>query len=90
MTTDPGCCSSLTTPGTATPSRWWRALDRLGRSLSGVIRTIEELQRRGIVLVSLREVIDFSTPAGRLQAAIFSVMAEYERELIRERAAVRS
>lgn len=62
------------------------ALDRLGRSLSGMIRTIETLQERGIVLRSLREQIDFSTPAGRLQAAIFSAMAAYERELIRERA----
>jgi DNA invertase Pin-like site-specific DNA recombinase len=64
------------------------ALDRLGRSLSGVIRTIEELEKRGIVLRSLREQIDFSTATGRLQAAIFSAMAQYERELIRERAAV--
>lgn len=63
------------------------ALDRLGRSLSGVIRTIDELQEREITLRSLREGIDFSTPAGRMQAAIFSAMAEYERELIRERAA---
>lgn len=63
------------------------ALDRLGRSLSGVIRTIEELQSRGIALRSLREGIDFTTAAGRMQAAIFSAMAEYERELIRERAA---
>lgn len=62
------------------------ALDRLGRSLSGIIRTIELLQSRGVVLRSLREGIDFSTAAGRLQAAIFSAMAEYERELIRERA----
>ena len=63
------------------------ALDRLGRSLTGVIRTIEDLQSRGITLRSLREGIDFSTPTGRLQAAIFAAMAEYERELIRERAA---
>ena len=63
------------------------ALDRLGRSLSGVIRTIDQLQSRDIALRSLREGIDFATPAGRLQAAIFSAMAEYERELIRERAA---
>lgn len=64
------------------------ALDRLGRSLSHMIKTIENLQQRKVNLRSLREGIDFSTPAGRLQAAIFSAMAEYERELIRERAAV--
>lgn len=63
------------------------ALDRLGRSLSGVIRTIEELQKRGITLRSLREGVDYSTPTGRMMAAMFAALAEYERELIRERAA---
>ena len=63
------------------------ALDRLGRSLSHMVKTIEELQERGVNLRSLREGIDFATATGRLQAAIFSAMAEYERELIKERAA---
>ena len=63
------------------------ALDRLGRSLGYMVRTIESLRERGINLRSLREGIDFSTPTGRLQAAIFSAMAVYERELIQERAA---
>lgn len=63
------------------------ALDRLGRSLSHMVKTIEDLQAKGINLVSLREGIDFSTATGRLQAAIFSAMAEYERALIKERAA---
>src|SRR4051794_32030444 len=43
-------------------------LDRLGRSLSHMLATIEELQSRSIVLRSLKEGIDFSTPAGRFQA----------------------
>jgi DNA invertase Pin-like site-specific DNA recombinase len=63
------------------------ALDRLGRSLSHMVKTITELQERGVNLRSLREGIDFSTPTGRLQAALFCAMAEYERELLRERAA---
>ncbi len=63
------------------------ALDRLGRSLTHVLQTIEELRDRGINIRSLREGIDFSTPAGRFQAAVFGAMAELERELIRERAA---
>ncbi len=63
------------------------ALDRLGRSLGHMVKTIEELQACKINLRSLREGIDFATATGRLQAAIFSAMAEYERELIRERAA---
>ena len=62
------------------------ALDRLGRSLSGVLRTIKTLQQRGIVLNSLREGIDFGSATGRMMAAIFGAMAQHERELIRERA----
>jgi len=62
------------------------ALDRLGRSLGHMVRTIESLGERGINLRSLREAIDFSTATGRLQAAIFSAMAAYERDLIKERA----
>lgn len=63
------------------------ALDRLGRSLSHMVQTIEELRARGINIKSLREGIDFATPAGKLQGHIFAALAEYERELIKERAA---
>ncbi len=63
------------------------ALDQLGRSLSHMVKTIEELQERGVNLKSLREGIDFSTPAGQLQAHLFAAMAQYERALIKERAA---
>jgi len=62
------------------------ALDRLGRSMTHVILTIEELQARGILLRSMREQIDFAQPVGRMLAGIFAAMAEYERALIRERA----
>ena len=64
------------------------ALDRLGRSLAGIVRTVETLRERGIVLRSLREGMDYSTPVGRMVAGIFASLAEYERELIHERAAV--
>jgi DNA invertase Pin-like site-specific DNA recombinase len=64
------------------------ALDRLGRSLAGIVRTVETLRERGIMLRSLREGIDYSTPVGRMVAGIFASLAEYERELIHERAAV--
>jgi DNA invertase Pin-like site-specific DNA recombinase len=63
------------------------ALDRLGRSLSGVIRTIETLAERGVLLRSLREGIDYSTSTGRMLAGIFAALAAYERELMHERAA---
>jgi DNA invertase Pin-like site-specific DNA recombinase len=62
------------------------ALDRLGRSMSHVIQTIEELQERGILIRSLREGIDYSQPLGKMLAGIFASLAEYERALIRERA----
>ena len=64
------------------------ALDRLGRSLSGIIRTVEILTGRGIVLRSLRESIDTSGPTGRMLLGIFGSLAEYERSLIAERSAV--
>jgi len=63
------------------------ALDRLGRSLSGVIRTVETLTGAGVLLRSLREGIDYSTATGRTLAGIFGALAGYERELMHERAA---
>jgi len=63
------------------------ALDRRGRSLSSVIRTIKQLTTAGVLLRSLREGIDYSTPTGRMLAGIFAALAEDERELMHERAA---
>lgn len=63
------------------------ALDRLGRSLSGIVRTIEDLAERKILLRSLREGVDFSTNMGQMVAGIFACLAAYERGLIAERAA---
>lgn len=63
------------------------ALDRLGRSTIHVLQTIRDLHAQGIVVRSIRENLDFSTPVGQAVAAIMSALAEMERELIRERAA---
>ncbi len=63
------------------------ALDRLGRSLSGIIRTVEALTEAGVLLRSLREGIDYSTATGRMLAGIFAALAAHERELMHERAA---
>lgn len=63
------------------------ALDRLGRSLSGIIRTVETLTKTGVLLRSLREGIDYTTPTGRMLAGIFAALGGYERELMHERAA---
>ena len=62
------------------------SLDRLSRSLSGIIRAIEELGARGIYIRTMRENIDTSTSVGRMLAGIFATLAQYERELIAERA----
>lgn len=62
----------------------WR-LDRLGRSITDLIARIEELRQREIGFKSLHESIDTTSPAGKLQFHIFSALAEFERDLIRER-----
>jgi DNA invertase Pin-like site-specific DNA recombinase len=62
----------------------WR-LDRLGRSLRHLIETINLLQARGIGFRSLTESIDTTTPGGKLIFHIFGALAEFERDLIRER-----
>src|SRR3982751_3308478 len=62
----------------------WR-LDRLGRSLRHLIDTITELQEKNIGFKSLTEAIDTTTSGGRLIFNIFASLAEFEREIIRER-----
>jgi len=63
------------------------AIDRLGRSVAEVTRTIAELSERRITLRALREGIDTATPTGRAVAAIMATLAELELELGRERRA---
>ncbi|MFI0420788.1 recombinase family protein [Spongiactinospora sp. 9N601] len=65
----------------------WR-LDRLGRSLRHLVETVNALAGRGVAFASLHEGIDTSTSTGRLVFHIFAALAEFERELIAERAAV--
>jgi DNA invertase Pin-like site-specific DNA recombinase len=62
----------------------WR-LDRLGRSLKHLIETIADLQARGVGFKSLTEQIDTTTPGGKLVFHVFGALAEFERDLIRER-----
>jgi len=61
------------------------ALDRLGRSLPHLVKIITACVERNITLISFRENIDLSTSTGRMAAGIFSVLAEYELSIIRER-----
>ena len=62
----------------------WR-LDRLGRSVRDLIDTIGELEDRKVGFRSLTEGIDTTTSSGRLVFHIFGALAQFERELIRER-----
>ena len=62
----------------------WR-LDRLGRSLRHLVDIVADLQMRGIELRSLQENIDTSTASGKLFLHVFGALAEFERELVRER-----
>ena len=63
------------------------AIDRLGRSVAEVTRTIADLGERQVMLRTLREGVDTATPAGRAVAAIMATLAELELELGRERRA---
>jgi DNA invertase Pin-like site-specific DNA recombinase len=62
----------------------WK-LDRLGRSLSGLIQTMEELEKAGIGFRSITEQFDTSAPGGRMLMQMMMVMAEFERSMIAER-----
>jgi DNA invertase Pin-like site-specific DNA recombinase len=62
----------------------WR-LDRFGRSLRDLIATMTALEERGIGFKSLTENIDTTTSGGKLIFHIFGALAEFERNLIRER-----
>ena len=65
----------------------WK-LDRLGRNLAHLVHTVQDLSARGVglrVLAGQGAQIDTTTAAGRLVFGIFAALAEFERELIRER-----
>lgn len=62
----------------------WR-LDRLGRSLADLLATVARLEARGVGFKSVTESIDTTTSGGRLVFQIFGAMAEFERNLMRER-----
>ena len=60
-------------------------LDRLGRSLRELIDLVGELEGRGVGFRSLKESLDTTTAGGRLIFHVFGALAEFEREIIRER-----
>lgn len=62
----------------------WK-LDRLGRSLKHLVQLVHELNEKGIGLQSINDPIDTTTSQGRLIFNIFASLAEFEKDLIRER-----
>ncbi len=62
----------------------WR-LDRLGRSLSDLVKIISDLEQQSIKFESLTEKIDTASATGKLTFHVFAALAEFERNLIRER-----
>lgn len=60
-------------------------LDRLGRNMKDLLSIIEQLQQKNVSLVSLRDNIDTSSISGKLIMHIFASLAEFERDLIKER-----
>lgn len=66
----------------------WK-LDRLGRNMLHILQTVRDLTTRGVTLVSVTDGIDSSTPAGQMMIGVLGSLAEYERELIKERTALK-
>lgn len=61
------------------------SLDRLGRSALQVIKLVQDLQKRKINLISIKDNIDTSTPHGKFVFQLTAILAELERELIIQR-----
>lgn len=62
----------------------WK-LDRLGRSLQDLIQIVQDLKKRGVGLKSITESIDTTSPGGNLIFHMFGALAQFEREIIKER-----
>ena len=66
----------------------WK-LDRLGRNTLHILETVKALTDRGVSLVSVTDGIDSSTAAGRMMIGVLGSLTEYERELTKERTALK-
>jgi DNA invertase Pin-like site-specific DNA recombinase len=61
------------------------SFSRLGRSTRDLIEIVDQLNKKDVQLVSLKENIDTTTPAGKLMFHIFASLAEFEREVLKQR-----
>jgi len=84
QTDRPGLTEALSHLRTGDTLVVWK-LDRLGRSLKDLIARITQLQNQDIGFKSLTEQIDTTTSGGKLIFHVFGALAEFERDLIRER-----
>ncbi|WP_445164591.1 recombinase family protein [Mycobacterium sp. Dal123C01] len=66
----------------------WK-LDRLGRNTLHILETVKALTERGVTLVSTSDGIDSSSALGRMMIGVLGSLAEYERELVKERTALK-
>ena len=80
----PGLTEALAFARTGDTLVVWR-LDRFGRSLKDLVGRVEELRERGVGFRSLTEGVDTTSPTGKLVFHVFGALAEFERDLIRER-----
>ena len=80
----PGLQTALAFEPTADTLVVWR-LDRLGRSLKNLVQKVEDLNSQGIGFRGQHENLDTTSPGGKFQFHVFSALAEFERDLIRER-----
>jgi DNA invertase Pin-like site-specific DNA recombinase len=84
----PGCACRMQYLRESNTLTVWR-LDRLGRNMRGIINTLHELTECGVTVRSLHDGVDTSTSTGRMVAGILMAIAEYERELVKERTALK-
>lgn len=62
----------------------WK-LDRFGRSVKHLLTALQDLHAYGVAFISVRDHMDFTTPAGRMMVTMLAAIAEFEADLIRER-----